>query len=335
MSMSSWAEQECRIACKRENPDFDFDSDDFDYGCSCYKSALKAYKSLCEDDHSGATFNYTKNILIKLMDGRPLTPITDEDFFNVGFGTENHPLYSDEYLKSRGLKSEHQCPRMSSLFRIETLDGKVTYRDLDRAYFVNIENPSDTYSSNDRFLDDMFPITMPYMPKKGKYKIYAQTFLTDEKHGDFDTRALLYVITPEGEKVDLNIYKTEGENGQWIDITKEQYEELLSKRIDTVSKKVAEHLIWTLISNSASTDKEIDERNKKFRRIPDTLKQKWSSELEVLCEFFDNPDNYQYNTFGMTQSLCNRDSDSYKDIPELMEIAGYLYGILEVVNNYE
>ena len=43
MSMYSWAEQECRLACKKENPDFDFDSDDFDYGCSCYKSALKAY----------------------------------------------------------------------------------------------------------------------------------------------------------------------------------------------------------------------------------------------------------------------------------------------------
>ena len=56
--MYSWAEQECRLACKRENPNFDFDSNDFDYGCSCYKSALKAYNSLVEDDHSGMSFSY-------------------------------------------------------------------------------------------------------------------------------------------------------------------------------------------------------------------------------------------------------------------------------------
>lgn len=69
MSMQEWAEQECRIACKKENPDFDFNSDEFDYRCSCYKSALKAYKSLMEDGHSGASFGFTKNILIRLMEG--------------------------------------------------------------------------------------------------------------------------------------------------------------------------------------------------------------------------------------------------------------------------
>ena len=63
MSMYDWAEQECRIACKKENPDFNFDGEDFDYGCSCYKSALKAYQGLCEDGHSGTSFNFTRRIL--------------------------------------------------------------------------------------------------------------------------------------------------------------------------------------------------------------------------------------------------------------------------------
>ena len=71
MSMYEWAEQECRLACKKENPNFDFDSDDFDYGCSCYKSALKAYKSLLEDEHSGMSFSFTRNILDRLMRGEP------------------------------------------------------------------------------------------------------------------------------------------------------------------------------------------------------------------------------------------------------------------------
>ena len=120
MGTYTLAEQECRLACKKENPNFDFDSDDFDSGCSCYKSALKAYKSLVEDEHSGMSFSFTRDILERLMRHEPLTPITDDDFKGGSL------IYSDEDLASMGLKSEIQCPRMSSLFRKETVDGKVT-----------------------------------------------------------------------------------------------------------------------------------------------------------------------------------------------------------------
>ena len=77
MRMSEWAKREVEIACKKENPNWDGES--FDYGCACYQSALKAYLSLCEDEHSGMSFSLTKNILVRLMEGNPLTPITDED----------------------------------------------------------------------------------------------------------------------------------------------------------------------------------------------------------------------------------------------------------------
>ena len=167
MGMYEWAERECRIACKKENPNYDFDSDEFDYSCSCYKSALKAYKSLCEDDHSGTSFNFTKHILIALMEGQALTPITDEDFFSPEM-PDTMPGEGSNFLAMRGLKSDLQCPRMYSLFREETLDGKVTYHDNDRAYYIDVEHPSDMFSSNTDFLDEMFPITMPYKPKKGK-----------------------------------------------------------------------------------------------------------------------------------------------------------------------
>lgn len=228
--MKNWAENECRIACKRENPNYNFDIDEFDYGCSCYKSALKAYESLCDDGHSGMSWGFTKNILIRLMNHQPLTPITDEDFFSVERGTEVYPLESDEYLNEKGLKSSLQCPRMSSLFREETLDGKVTYHDIDRFYYINIDNGF-TYHSSAKFLDEMFPITMPYMPKTNKYKIYAREFLTDKKNGDYDTRAIEYMITPEGEKIELNLYYSEAISGKWEQITKEQYEKLLKQRI--------------------------------------------------------------------------------------------------------
>ena len=324
MSMYDWAEQECRIACKKENPDFNFDSEDFDYGCSCYKSALKAYKSLCEDDHSGASFNFTRIILERLMEGQPLTPITDEDFEG------GVSIFSDKDLASRGLKSEIQCPRMSSLFRRETLDGKVSYNDNNRAYCINIENPSVTFSSaKDQVVDEFFPITMPYIPEKGKYKVYCQTFLTDKKNGDFDTQAILYFITPDGKRVDVNRYQTE-KDGKMVDITKEEYEFLLKKRIDGLRNKVADNLLWTLLSNSAS-EEEIKRRKTRWNGLLLSTRKGIEDSLRQMCAFFEVPENYKYNTFEVHQELCRGNFDSFKDINELVEIGVFLQNILKIL----
>lgn len=325
--MYEWAEQECRIACKKENPDFNFDSEDFDYGCSCYKSALKAYKSLCEDGHSGASFNFTRRILERLMSGHPLTPITDEDFFIVH--SKCH-LESDKWLAEHGLKSEIQCPRMSSLFRRETLDGKVSYSDIDRAYCVNIENPSDTYSSAmDRIVDEFFPITMPYTPEKGKYKVYCQSFLTDKRNGDFDTQAILYFITPDGKRVDVNRCQTE-KDGKMVDITKEEYDALLEKRIDKLGDKVAENLLWTLLSNSAP-EKEIKRREAAWRSLLPETKKGIENRLRELCVFYENPENYKYNCFSVEQALCCGELSDFENEPKLVEIGNYLQGILKAI----
>ena len=322
--MYDWAEQECRIACKKENPDFNFDSEDFDYGCSCYKSALKAYKSLCEDDHSGASFNFTRIILERLIEGQPLTPITDEDFEG------GVSIFNDKDLASRGLKSEIQCPRMSSLFRRETLDGKVSYSDNNRAYCINIENPSDTCSSaKDRVVDEFFPITMPYIPEKGKYKVYYQTFLTDKKNGDFDTQAILYFITPYGKRVDVNRYQTE-KDGKMVDITKEEYDALLEKRIDRLRNKVADSLLWTLLSNSAS-EEEIKRRETMWNNLLPSTRKGIEDSLRQMCAFFEVPENYKYNTFEVHQELCRGNFDSFKDINKLVEIGVFLQNILKIL----
>jgi hypothetical protein len=73
--MSDWAKREVEIACKREAPDRK--DGEWDYGCACYESALKAYQSLMEDGHSGFSFSLTRQILNRLIDGKPLTPIED------------------------------------------------------------------------------------------------------------------------------------------------------------------------------------------------------------------------------------------------------------------
>lgn len=324
MSMYEWAEQECRLACKKENPNFDFDSDDFDYGCNCYKSALKAYKSLLEDEHSGMSFSFIRDILDRLMRGEPLTPITDDDFDGGSL------IYDTDDLASMGLKSEIQCPRMSSLFRKETIDGEVAYHDLDRAYCIDIEKPSETFScSATDIVDELFPIKMPYLPKREKYKVYVQTFLTNKKNGDLDTRGIIYIITPDGKRIDINRYYTEKE-GKLVEISKDEYDKLLERRLDKISDTTAEDLLWALIYNSSS-DEETKRRKSLWESLSPSIKNDMESSLREMCTFFEDPDNYKYNTFSIHQNLCKGKFDSFKDIDELVEIGEFLQNILKTL----
>ena len=206
MTTKEWAEREVKIACKKENPNWDGKS--FNYGCSCYQSALKAYKRLCEDRHSGASFNLTKNILIRLMNDLPLTPIIDEDFTN----SESEIWESPEYLKKVGLKSSIQCPRMFGLFRKETLDEKIIYSDVNRT-IMHDDNGNNWCNCGPAFkiVDEMFPIKMPYYPSNEKYKVYGETFYivdgedkTSENSGTYNLVKIYYIITPDGKRIEVN-----------------------------------------------------------------------------------------------------------------------------------
>ena len=150
--MLDWAKKEVEIACKKENPNRK--EGEFDYGCACYTSALKAFESLCNDGHSGFSIKMTQAILDRLLDGKPLTPIEDtDDIWN-------------ERVRGKGCPKTYQCKRMSSLFKHVYDDGTVKYDDVNRSYCIDINNRNHTYSSSlvRRIIDEMFPITMPYMP---------------------------------------------------------------------------------------------------------------------------------------------------------------------------
>jgi hypothetical protein len=196
--MKNWAENECRIACKKENPDYDFDSNEFDYGCSCYKSALKAYNSLMDDEQSGMSFSFTKNILIKLLNKTPLTPITEYDF-------KSEPITGNKLTNDD--KKIYQCYRRSSLFKEVDKDGNIKYNDINRVTCIDITEPKVGYYSKDieLFVNEIFPIKFPYIPD-GVYTVYTNTFLTDESNGDFDTLAILYIITPKNERINIDRY---------------------------------------------------------------------------------------------------------------------------------
>lgn len=226
MSMKDWAEREVEIACRRENPDRE--EGEFDYGCACYESALKAYKSLVEDEHSGFSIRLTQHILNRLIDCKPLTPIEDTDDIWNECG-----LYGDDGAK------HYQCSRMGSLFKDVYPDGTVKYSDTDRV--VMVEMTTDTTWHNgliNQIVEELFPLTMPYMPTDNPYRVYCEECLSDPKNGDYDTIAVHYILKPDGERVDVNRYFKEGNSvyACWDEIDRAEYEkreEMDRKRLET------------------------------------------------------------------------------------------------------
>ena len=57
-----WAEREVAIACEKEKEKSNKKDGEFyySYGCACYESALKAFKTLCDDGHSGLSMKITQ-----------------------------------------------------------------------------------------------------------------------------------------------------------------------------------------------------------------------------------------------------------------------------------
>lgn len=112
-----------------------------------YESALKAFNSLCEDGHSGFSIGMTKQILNRLIECKPLTSIED---------TEDVWDNTTDFGGHRGEVANYQCKRMSSLFKYVYVDGSVKYRDVNRFYGVNLDNPNASYHSGliDRVMEE-------------------------------------------------------------------------------------------------------------------------------------------------------------------------------------
>ena len=221
-NMLDWAKREVEIACKKENPNRK--KGEFDYGCACYVSALKAFESLTEDGHSGYSIGITKNILNRLINGMPLTPIEDtDDVWNMSYTNDNG-------------ERVYQCSRMSALFKTVHSDGSVDYSSNDYCYCIDINNPKNTYYSGlvRRIIHKMFPITMPYIPGE-PIKVFCEDFLTDKNNGDFDTIGVFYALKEENRepiRIEINRFfrepfKNEKESEEfpgYVEISKEEYD---------------------------------------------------------------------------------------------------------------
>lgn len=216
MSMEEWAKREIEIACARERGDKN--SDEWDYGCACYESAYKAFQSLVKDEHSGMSIVFTKNILNRLIDGKPLTPI--EDTPDVWGGSSAYDG-----------KTSYQCERMSSFSKDVYLDGRTEYTDVNRVVCVYKDNPDVAWRNGfiTRLIHEEYPITMPYYPSAKPFVAYCTEELSDPKNGDFDTIGVWYVLKPDGEKDTIERFFKETPDS-WEEINKEEY----FKRIERI-----------------------------------------------------------------------------------------------------
>jgi hypothetical protein len=214
MSMIDWAKNEVRLASRRELLDKDGEDDGWDYGCACYESALKAFKSLEEDGHSGMSISITKQILIRLIDGKPLTPIEDV------------PEVWNEITET-SKRCTYQCKRYSGLFKNVYKDGSITYNDLNRIICKDLRNGVSYLSKSvDLLIDTYIPdIEFPYTPPTDPYIV--TTTNNKSKHcpsnSDFDMLIIHQIIYPNKKTVlTPRLYFIETADG-WRKISKKKY----------------------------------------------------------------------------------------------------------------
>lgn len=211
-----WARREVALACISEKESVD-KLEDAITGIACYESALRAYRALTEYKHSYLSIQITKSIFNRLIDGKALTPIWDTpEVWNE----------TRRFVDSGDAK-EYQCQRMPSLFKRVKPDGTTTYSDVNRVNCIDVESPDVAFTNviARKFVDKLYPITMPYLPPSKKFTLYLRTFLYDPKtkNSDYDTVAYLYLITPDGERAEINRYFKELA-GKMVPIRKEEYE---------------------------------------------------------------------------------------------------------------
>lgn len=218
-SLDAWAENEIRLACQREREDGE--TCGWDYGVACYQSALKAFYSLLEDGHSGMSICFTKNILDRLIDGKPLSPIEDDDKCWTDVTLSMGVSTSDPYLRV------YQCVRYSSLLKYIKKDGSSEYDDYKYSRCVNVHNRNLVYHSGfvSEIINHMFPITFPYFPAK-PIDVYCDDFLANKySDDDFDTVGIFYAVKPDGTRVNINRYfKQSLETNDFIEISEREYQ---------------------------------------------------------------------------------------------------------------
>lgn len=197
MSMMDWAEREVELAKEHERKGCEGKDDSMlGYVEACYDSALRAYRVMESEGHSGMSWSITTRILEDLLHDRPLTAIEDTP-----------DMWHECDLSTKGCKS-YQCSRRGLLFKDVYPDGRVEYHDNDTRILDEVSmhdmhicalGSRRTDIIIDKWLGDKAKITMPYTPPRHAYRVLASSDLL-EKDG-WEYFYLAYIMTPSQDKI--------------------------------------------------------------------------------------------------------------------------------------
>lgn len=240
------AMREIELAKKYQHDGSDAKSDIAmnEYVDACYDSALKAYKSLAEDGHSGMSWSITRRILEDLMHDRPLCPIEDvpESWNLVGYAPlPGHTCFGPVNGHT------YQCNRRSSLFKDEYPDGTVKFSDNGNNVLVEV-NLTDGHTCGlgskrsdiilGKYAPEALEIKFPYMPPRERWvvRVSSEINSTIADH-DKSVYFLSYIKKPNGEYIDINKFVLFDGSGN--------LEELIEERVVEYSVSLTdEQLKW-------------------------------------------------------------------------------------------
>lgn len=221
--LMKWAKREIELVKNDENSETEKIDAEID---KHYDAAYSAYCAICEEINELAYPDITKAVLTQLIQENPLTPIEDntcdwdlvESFDPINGG--DNPGYSI-----------YQCKRRPSLYKKITYNVEnkdivdVHFTDSERCVCIDVRtSASYTGGLGVQVLDEMVPITMPYMPI-GKIKVYTEDFkYNKDSKGDYDTVGILYFCLDDGSmrKV-MRFFKYDEDSNSFEEIDKSEY----------------------------------------------------------------------------------------------------------------
>lgn len=187
MSDKQYWEYEIELALNRKTKKGDWADN---YCDEVLKDAGEVMKLIDSQGHSGMYYSLLVNYLERLLNEIPLSPLTDN----------NSEWSKWEY--TNGKKDNRQNLRRPSVFQYA--DGSIKDNDRVITYFAEDTIPCRT-GSDGRIIDKLFPISLPYMPERKPYKLYAHRELIEDINGNSykGVEVYDYIITPSGEKVEV------------------------------------------------------------------------------------------------------------------------------------
>ena len=168
MNTYEWAKHELDLARENEIAHAVLVGDE-DYGIMCYDAAEHLLAVFQEQGHSEYSAKVVKEIFSRLVDGKPLTPVMDE---------ENQ--WHDAYKIGNSSKKSYQHKRMSSLFKHVASDGTVSYYDIDRIRVYDQNGNSFSTNHIDNIVSKYFPITFPYVGEE--IKVHVEDLDNNEEY---------------------------------------------------------------------------------------------------------------------------------------------------------